>query len=670
LSISGGADARPAAAKKKRPRTKTKGGKANNSGGQKKVKESGNESDLSADSSESGDSAESRNFDGGDVGSSDDEAAPAAASGSGRSAADPISLLGPFEKAEIPPLPKVPDGSADEDIKSVLPPFDASNHSGSRVNMTAGVAGTPLIKTALQYFMLFFTSVILKTFLDATNAWGAYTEPSNRWNDVTMEEFKTFLGLLMHFGIVKYPQNTYAWRTDKYGSEWVRSMMLESRFTQILRCWHWTDTSKLSEKERAEKNKVNSFWTVQGFLDQLSDNFLHWYDPYQQVNVDEGCFGFKGRHRARCYNPAKPWKWHLKAFCLNCPITGYLFRFFMYQGKDEVRPEGFTATEYPVWRLLDHIKFKFKNIICATDNWYTSITLALKLLPQGIFLFGTSKSNKAGIPKEEVFTKTGAGKKERGVMSCSKAQVMLDGASYWIYFTSWMDNKPVHFISTFFTKFSQVSRVVKDAGRYVGKAFINIPTIAMLYNKCMGGTDAFDQFMSYYRTTITAKRWQVRVFTHFLMAAVVNAHILYKLGGGEEMKIGGLNRGDKGFTLLDFMGMLVDQLCTPGVVGGKSKKAKKQAEIEARFIGRHSPCVLHGERVAVAGGGESNTNPRRKCRVCSVLTRTFCRDCPGYREGDCAPLCIATSLDHEDSCFDIWHNPSSYEKGGVLAKIA
>ena len=147
MSISGGADARPAAAKKKRPRTKSKGGKANNSGGQKKVKESGNESDLSADSSESGDSAESRNFDGGDVGSSDDEAAPAAASGSGRSAADPISLLGPFEKAEIPPLPKVPDGSADEDIKSVLPPFDVSNHSGSRVNMTAGVAGTPLIKT-------------------------------------------------------------------------------------------------------------------------------------------------------------------------------------------------------------------------------------------------------------------------------------------------------------------------------------------------------------------------------------------------------------------------------------------------------------------------------------------------------------------------------------------
>ena len=92
----------------------------------------------------------------------------------------------------------VADGGADEDIKSVLPPFDALSHSGSRVNITAGVAGTP-----------------------------------------------------------------------------------------------------------------------------LSDTFLQWYDSYQQVNVDEGYFGFK----ARCYNPNKPWKWHLEAFCLSVPITGYLIRY-------------------------------------------------------------------------------------------------------------------------------------------------------------------------------------------------------------------------------------------------------------------------------------------------------------------------------------------------------
>ena len=61
----------------------------------------------------------------------------------------------------------------------------------------------------------------------------------------------------------------------------------------------------------------------------------------------------------------------------------------MHVGKDEKRPEGQTATEYLVLRLLDHDKFKYMNLVLATDNWYTSIYLALKLLEWDIYLFGT-----------------------------------------------------------------------------------------------------------------------------------------------------------------------------------------------------------------------------------------------------------------------------------------
>jgi len=63
--------------------------------------------------------------------------------------------------------------------------------------------------------------------------------------------------------------------------------------------------------------------------------------------------------------------------------------FFMYVGKDEKRPEGQTANEYPVIRLLDNEKFKCMNLVLATDDWYTSIYLALKLLEWDIYLFGT-----------------------------------------------------------------------------------------------------------------------------------------------------------------------------------------------------------------------------------------------------------------------------------------
>jgi hypothetical protein len=119
-----------------------------------------------------------------------------------------------------------------------------------------------------------------------------------------------------------------------------------------------------------------------------------------------------------------------------------------------------------------------------------------------------------------------------------------------------MDNKPVHFISTICSKISEVLRVVKEGGLYVGKRLIPIPTITMLYNRSiMGDTDQFDQLLSYYRTRVVTKRWQTRIFTHFLLVAVVNASILYRL----DKK---LTRGQPGYDLLSFLNLLIDELAT------------------------------------------------------------------------------------------------------------
>ena len=154
-----------------------------------------------------------------------------------------------------------------------------------------------------------------------------------------------------------------------------------------------------------------------------------------------------------------------------------------------------------------------------------------------------------------------------------------------------MDNKPVHFVSTFATKWSDFSRVVKEQMRYVGKQTIKIPTLAMIYNACMGGTDMFDQICSYYRTTFKSKRWQIRLFIHFFMAAAVNAHILYIVGGGEEMKVVGLVRGDKGFDLLSFIGLLIDQLCMK-----LPAKGATDSEHPGRFTGCHVPFCYENLR--------------------------------------------------------------------------
>ena len=52
-------------------------------------------------------------------------------------------------------------------------------------------------------------------------------------------------------------------------------------------------------------------------------------------DVDELCIGFKGRHKCKCYNKDKPNKWRFKAFCVNDSVTGCLFDFYLYGGKNE-----------------------------------------------------------------------------------------------------------------------------------------------------------------------------------------------------------------------------------------------------------------------------------------------------------------------------------------------
>ena len=161
-----------------------------------------------------------------------------------------------------------------------------------------------------------------------------------------------------------------------------------------------------------------------------------------------------------------------------------------------------------------------------------------------------------------------------------------------------------------------------------GHKMIKIPTLAMIYNSSMGGTDSFDQMLSYYRTTVKTKRWQTRIFTHFLMCAVVNAHILFKLGGGVEMKEGGLTRGDPGYDLLDFITLLVDQLVSPFKPSGTKKQ--EDTEDSTRYTGVHEPLYCtnffeNGKRV----------NNRRSCVCCSKRVRTFYVDCK-------VPLCFET----------------------------
>lgn len=134
---------------------------------------------------------------------------------------------------------------------------------------------------------------------------------------------------------------------------------------------------------------------------------------------------------------------------------------------------------------------------------------------------------------------------------------------------------------------SHTTNQVLKEGNYLDRVMIDIPTVVKTNYGAMGGTDIMDQKISYNMTKIRARKWQTRIYFHFLNAMLVNAHILYKI----EMN---LKRGDKDFTSVELMLSDVKDWVTPQIpvqgarAGGKFEKAK----VRVFQPGVHSPIFL------------------------------------------------------------------------------
>ena len=123
------------------------------------------------------------------------------------------------------------------------------------------------------------------------------------------------------------------WSQDpRYSDSFEKKCFSMDRFETLKTALHLIDSDLFSKEDMATLQKNDPFWRVTPLLQHLSFKYGQYFVCHQNIDIDEMCIGFKGRHIARCYNPNKPDKWHFKTFCLNDSASGYLHRFYMYQG--------------------------------------------------------------------------------------------------------------------------------------------------------------------------------------------------------------------------------------------------------------------------------------------------------------------------------------------------
>lgn len=92
--------------------------------------------------------------------------------------------------------------------------------------------------------------------------------------------------------------------------------------------------------------------------------------------------------------PAKPTKYGIKVFVLAEAPTGYVYRFFVYTGKEEGAEHGLCTQS--VITLMEGLEGK--GHILYTDNYYSSPTLFKYLYERGIYACGTFRPNRKGVP--------------------------------------------------------------------------------------------------------------------------------------------------------------------------------------------------------------------------------------------------------------------------------
>jgi hypothetical protein len=402
--------------------------------------------------------------------------------------------------------------------------------------------------SALAFVKCLFTDVILDTLVAATNK-AAIEHPrvknlsriKKHWRPVDRRSLLLWFAIATYLGVVKVQNRKHAFSTRSiFRQPWVQKHYTLTQFENVLNCLNCCDHWTLSEDEFKSRNAANCFWQVDELIKQCNVNSQAYFRLGQRISIDEACIPWKGRHKARCYNPKKPHKFHFKKLMLNDSKTGYNYNFYYYGGKHEERPDHVSATTWPIVKLLSTttVSSHKKNHLIAVDNWFTSSSSFAWLARHGYVAVGTVGKNKLGVvsskrpngfPNAGIFKKSAS--RARGSYVVHKGKLMHSecgarAVPFDCWVTAWQDRNPVHFLSTYKPNNAWCKRKVRVNGQWVEGQWPR-PSVAHHYNQTMGGTDLHDQRCATYRTVVKSRRWQVRVLTDTFGSMLQNAFILY-----------------------------------------------------------------------------------------------------------------------------------------------
>ena len=496
---------------------------------------------------------------------------------------------------------------------------------------------------ALSLFELFFDDKVLTRILDCSLSYAEdkKEEKAKRYElfkrkKLTKKDIMAFIGALILLGIHGVRNHRKAWSSSK--------AQYLVRLQDLLTCQQFELIGTFLHvvtKEEEESMQDDRLRKLKPLVDHIKNKCQEYYQPLQQLSVDERMVKSKARCKMIQYMKNKPTKWGFKLWVL-ADMTGYTTDFIIYTGKQSSESEcGLTYDV--VMELVS--PYMFQGYEVFTDNYYMSPRLYKDLLSLEVYGTGTLRVNRKEVPEDVVVVKR----------ELEKSGVSR-GAGYYIVeppavYVCWRDVKVVTLMSTVYPGHSEdnVTRKARDKSGKFQEVSIPRPVMVKMYNQNMGGVDKSDQYLAYHNVLRKTVRYWKTLLYHMVDVAVVNAFIVYNILAFES--------GHKPISENDFRDALVLQII--------NKYGKEKREAISRGRPPKSSCrIKHGSQLFTE---------KCRCQYCKLnnaenYTKRRCSDCEFS-----PPLCQNSKRD----CHDLWHRPSFdevrklwFQKKSLKAEIA
>ncbi|XP_072943347.1 uncharacterized protein [Epargyreus clarus] len=153
------------------------------------------------------------------------------------------------------------------------------------------------------------------------------TSRLHRWTPTNCDEMITFLAVLILQGLYPLPEEEKYFSFNGFGTmPYFSRIMSYNRFTLLKSLYHFVDNETLTDRTKLGK--------IQPVLDYLNEKFSTLYMPSQEIAIDESLLKWHGRLSFAQKIATKAAQVGVKTYELCESHSGYLWKFFVYVGKN------------------------------------------------------------------------------------------------------------------------------------------------------------------------------------------------------------------------------------------------------------------------------------------------------------------------------------------------